>query len=91
MSLDTRCGGNHKGDRAGRDGDVAGLGGSTGASITGDQNVTVVIGDNNQSGAGDGMYAPVLEYVTDMGSTRPVVGDGGSYAPSVETRIWTSR
>lgn len=77
--------GNHKGGGAGSDGDFAGLGGSTGASITGDQNVTVVIGDHNQSGAGDGMYAPVLEYATDMGSTRPVVGEGGSYAPIVET------
>lgn len=84
--------GNHKGGGAGSAGaegqglgGVAGAGGSTGASITGDQNVTVVIGDHNQSGAGDGMYAPVLEYATDMGTTRPMVGEGGSWAPVRET------
>lgn len=76
--------GNHKGGGAGSatEDQVAGAGGSTGASINGDQNVTVVIGDHNQSGAGDGTYAPMLEYATDMATTRPVVGEGGSYAPS---------
>jgi len=84
--------GNHKGGGAGSAGaedqglgGVAGAGGGTGASITGDQNVTVVIGDNNQSGAGAGTYSPVLEYATDMATTRPVVGEGGSWAPVRET------
>ncbi len=67
---------------AGSAGETAGAGGGTNAGITGDQNVTVVIGDNNQSGAGDGSYNPVLEYATDMATTRPVIGEGGSYAPS---------
>ncbi len=43
-----------------------------------------MIGDHNQSGAGDGIYSPILEYATDAAATRPVVAEEGSYAPGVE-------
>lgn len=62
-----------------------GASGSTGASITGDQNVTVVIGNNNQSGSGAGAYSPVLEYATDMATTRPMVGERANWVPVRET------
>ncbi len=37
------------------------------------------------SGAGAGTYSSILDYATDMATTRPVVGEGGSYAPVRET------
>lgn len=83
-----RVSGGVRGGSAGRGGEgtggaeIAGAGGHGGSGggsaghTVGDQNVTVVVGDNNQSGSGAGTYSPILEYATDLAQTRPIFDNG---------------
>lgn len=53
-------------------------GGSTGTTVSGDNTAAIVIGDGNQVPTGSGSFTPTLEYATGLGSTSPIIGEGGA-------------
>lgn len=60
-------------------GGAGGSGGAGGGTSIGDMVVNVNTGANAQVGGGVATtFAPALEYATDLGSTRPVLGEGAS-------------
>lgn len=61
-------------------GGPAGAGGGTSGHTVGDQTINVVVGDGNQSSAGSGTHSPILEWATDMGTTRPIFDNGSTDA-----------
>lgn len=55
----------------------AGSGGGAETGVNGDQIVIINTGDRAQTGGGSAStFMPVLEYAEDLGSTRPVYGEG---------------
>lgn len=57
-----------------------GSGGGSAGHTVGDQTINVVVGDGNQSSAGSGTHSPILEWATDMGTTRPIFDNGSTDA-----------